>query len=188
MKQYSIGISWKRLKKIPKKTLGVWLIFGLATLFCFIQLFLPVNRTLDNLEERKINVDKIDIWDSRDSKGSRMRLDIVSGNTTYYLWFPQNYVDYAEKVETELLNGKVTSVTAIVVSDQTLHDRISNRMRVVDLRSDTSIYYDLDTEKVNFQQDYIFLWFLFIFLFLIWLFGTLLIVLIYGVLTYKKKK
>lgn len=117
-----------------------------------------------------------------------MKLEIVSENQTFYLWYPQNsYIDYKYEVETELLTGKVTSVTAKVIGTQTIRDNLLNRIRVVDLRKDTSVYYDLATEKANLRQNYNSLWILFFLIFVLWLFSTIFISIVYKIITFQKK-
>lgn len=188
MKRYSIRVVWKLRKRMPKIAVSVWLILGLLCLYFLIRLLFPTYQSLDDLQEYEIHIDDVRLWDSHDTKGRRMRLEIITGDQTFYLWYPQSdYIDYKHEVETELLAGKVTTVTAKVVRDQTIRDSLLKRKRVVDLRSDTSVYYDLTTERASLRQDYISICFLYPFLFAVWLFSTLFILLIYGVITFQRK-
>lgn len=174
---------------------GPWLFLGLISLYLLVQILLPMYHTLEDLQEYKIRFDAIRLVDSHDTKGSRMRLDMIVGDQIFYLWYPEGYVwdpesgyrRYADKLEEDLLSGKVTCVTAKVVTHRTIRDRLAKRWRVVDLRSGDSIYYELSTEKADLREDYIACCCLFPLVFGAWLLGTLLVLLAYQVVTVYKK-
>lgn len=188
MKRYSVKISWKRLKRIPKSALCPWLIFGLLSLYLLVQLILPTYRTLDDLQEYEIHIDRVFLLDSHDTKGNRMKLEIVDGDRVFYLWYPQfSYGDYRHDVETELLTGKVTSVMGKIPKAQKIRDNLFNRTRIVDLRNGDSVYYDLATEKASLRHNHNTLWIPFLLIFASWLFTTLYISLIYQIVTFQKK-
>lgn len=189
MMKYSIRVNLKRVKNIPKATVCVWMLLGLACLYCIIQLFLPTYRTLEKMKECEISIDKIHLIDSHDTKGSRMKLEIISENTTYYVWYPQSkYREFAYEIENELLSGDVTSVTAKVVSTKSIQDYLLNQIRIVDLRSNTSVYYCLNTEKDQLLKNKCSLGLVFLLLFVFWTLATLLFSLSYGVLNFQKRK
>lgn len=188
MKRYSARITFKRIKQVPKKVIVLWIILGLICLYCVIQLFFPAHRSLDDLQDCQIDIDEVYLLDSHDTKGSRMKLEIVSGDTTYYLWYPQTkYIDFASDVEHDLLTGKVTLVEAKISNTHSFRDRMLNQKRVVDLRSSSAVYYDLDTELTSLQQQYRSLWLLFLFMVLLWLSCTAYVSLGYRLLTFQKK-
>ena len=71
------------------------------------------------------NIDNINIMDSHDIKGSRMKLTIMDGDNMFFVWYPlSSYRNYARKIETELLTGETTSVTVKVASNQTIRDKL----------------------------------------------------------------
>ncbi len=188
MKNYSIRIIFKQLKHIPKKVVVFWIALGLICLYCTIQLFSPVYRMSDNLQDCEIDIDKVYLLDSHDTKGSRMKLEIFSGNTTYYLWYPQSkYIDFAYDVEHDLLTGNVTLVEAKIANTYSLHDRLLNQKRIVDLRSNSTVYYDLDIEMKSQQHQYRSVLLLCTIVFLFWISYTLCIFLVYRVVSFRKK-
>lgn len=189
MKHFTIKIIRKRLKQIPRKAFFIWIMLALIFFCCIIKLCLPVYYTLDNLQDCEINVDKVILRDSFDTKGSRKKLEIVSQNTTFYVWYPQTkYYDFAHNVENDLLTGNVTSLKVKIVKAQSIRDHLFNKKRVVDIRSNSAVYYDLSVETSKIQHQRLFLWILFIFVFIFWLFYTVIIMLIYGAITFKREK
>lgn len=188
MKCYSVRIIHKRIKQMPKITVGVWIMLAFMFLYCMTQLYLSMYHTLDNLQDCEIYIDRANLRDSHDTKGSRMKLEIVSEKTTYYVWYPQSkYIDYAHDVENDLLTGNVNSVKVKIVNPQSLRDSLFNQKRVVDIRSSSAIYYDLKTEIISMQHHHRTLGILSIFIFMFLLCYTIFISLIYRVLIFEKK-
>ena len=188
MKSFSVKIIRKRLKKISKVAFCIWITLALIFLYCIINLCFFVDYTLDDLQECEIKVDKVNLIDSHDTKGRRMKLEIVSQNTTYYVWYPQSkYGDFAQSVENDLLTGNVASIKVKIVKDQSIRDRLFNQKRVVDIRSSSTIYYDLIVEKNAIQNSRLSLWILSIFFLIVWLFYTIIISLIHGVIYFERK-
>ncbi len=188
MKHYSVRIIWKRRKRIPKVTACIWLLLGLFSLYCMILLFSSSIQSLDDLQELKIHIDSLHLFDSYDTKGSRIKLTIIDGDNLFYVWYPQSsYMNYAYKVETELLTGETTSVTAKVVRSQTIRDKLLNQRRIIDLRNGDSVYYDLDAERLSLSKNYISCWILFLFSCFFWMFSTLFIAVVYRIVIFQKK-
>ena len=189
MKCYSVMIVPKRIKQIPKIAIVLWIMFAFMFLYCITQLCLSKYQTLDDLQDCEIYIDRVNLRDSHDTKGSRMRLEIVSGKTTYYVWYPQSkYLDYAYNVEKDLLSGNVNLVKVKIANTQSIRDNLFNQKRVVDIRSGDAIYYDLDTEIIRMQHHHRNLWILFFFTFMFLLCHTIFISLIFSVITFKNKK
>lgn len=188
MKRRSVHIAWKRFKQISKLGIFMWLMLGFFSLLFLIQLFLPPYRSLDGLQEVEIHISNVSLFDSGDKRGSRMKLTIADGDDTYYLWYPQTgYKKFRHAVETELLTGKTTLVTAKIVSSPSLRDKLQNKNRMVDLRSGDSVYYDIDTEKKQLTEDYVSVWIAFPLLFFCWAISTLLIGIIYRPIVFQRK-
>lgn len=188
MKSNSLQINCNRIKQIPKGAVGFWIVLAFVVLYCTIQLCHPMYQTLDDLQNREINIDQVNLLDSHDTKGSRLKLEIVSGKTTYYVWYPQSkYIDYSHDVENDLLTRKISSVKVKIANTQSMRDSLFNQKRVVDIRSDSAVYYDLNTEMIRMQHHHRSLWILCIFTFLFLLCYTMFISFIYRVLVFKKK-
>ena len=143
-------INRKQLKKIPKKSMVIWFVIAIFFAWSTIQVFLPVYRTLEDTQTCILSVENVRLIDTHSVRGSRMRLELVSEGQTYYLWYPKShYKEYADIIEQELLSGEITSVTAMVSKNVSLRDSIFDNKRIVDLRSETSIYYDIELEKIS---------------------------------------
>jgi hypothetical protein len=160
----------------------------LIFLDCTRQIFIPKYKILEDIYDCEINIEQVSLYDSHDTKGDRMKLKIVCEETTYYVWYPQSrYLDFEPNIVNDLLSGNVTSVKAKVVKDRTIRDRLFNQKRVVDLRSNSAIYYDLETEKVELDEEYMSLWIVLILLFIILLCDTAITLLVYNVIVFDKK-
>ena len=188
MKCYSARIIQKRIKQMPKITVGIWIMFACIFLYCITQLCLSMYQTLDDLQDCEIYIDRVNLRDSHDTKGSRMKLELVSEKTTYYVWYPQSkYIDYAHEVENDLLSGNINLVKIKIANTQSIRDSLFNQKRVVDIRSGSAIYYDLNTEMISMQHHHRTLLLLSIFVFMFLLCYTIFISLIYRVLIFEKK-
>ena len=114
-----------------------------------------------------------------------MRLEIVSEDLIYYVWYPQStYLAFSQNVEQDLLSGNTSYVEVKCVSKQTLRDKLLGKRRVVDLKNSNRVYYDQEIERVNLQQQYYSILFLTIVIVLIWVAYTILISMIYGILKF----
>jgi len=180
-----IRINYRKIKKISKKAISFWIFCGFIFAYFIIQSFLPPYRMLNDLQSIEIHTEEIFIWDSHDIKGTRMKLNIISEGITYYVWYPK-YKDFKNAVENDLLSGNVRTVNALVVKNQSIRDRLLNQKQIVDLRSETNVYYDITMEKNQLKQDYIAGIFCAIFFLVIWLLVTFYILLVYGCFDFKK--
>lgn len=188
MKIYSMKFHPKRINRIPPKAIGVWVFSVCFFLYGIIHFFL-MYQTLDDLQDYKISIDRVRLLDTYDTKGRRNILEIVSGNTTYYLRYPSSkYLDFAHDVENDLLSGRVSLVTAKVANSYSLRDWLGNRKWVVDLRSGSAVYYDLNTEAISFRREHISLGIATIFAFIFLLCYTIIVLLIYNVLILNWRK
>lgn len=163
---------------------------GLFSLLFLIQLVLPPYRSLDDLQEVEIHIGNVSLFDSGDKRGSRMKLTISdsNGDGTYYLWYPQTgYKKFSHAVETELLTGKTTLVTAKIVSSPYLRDKLQSKRRMVDLRSGNSVYYDIETERRQLADNYVSAWISFTILISCWVIATLLIGIIHNPIVLRRK-
>lgn len=116
-------------------------------------LFVPTHEGYSNWDEREISIDSVRLIDTYNIKGSRMKLEIIADDQKFYLWYPQScYLKYANAVQSELLSGKITSVTAIISPNQTGWDKLFNQNRIVDLRCEKSVYYDFEAERIRLLE------------------------------------
>ncbi len=100
----------------------------------------------------------------------------------FNLWY-----DYEQHIVNDLLSENVTSVKAKVVDDRTIRDRLFDEKCIVDLRSDSAVYYDIETEKTELDEEYISLWVVFFLVFIVLLCDTAITLLVYDVVGLKKE-
>lgn len=183
MRRYVIRVKLERLFNIPLKTLVLWVGLGILALYCTSCLFASPYRKLENLHKLELHIDDAYLIDSHDTKGSRMKLVIISGEKKYYLWYPSSsYAKFASKVETDLIDGTVTSVTALVADDQSIRDTILRQNRIVDLRGETEIYYHIDTERIRLASNHTAFYGILPIVMLIWMVYTISVLVKYRVI------
>ena len=152
MKHYTISFKPKRLHRIPKKQILLMALFGIPCILLLIDLLLPVKYRLSNLENHTVHIDEIQMVDTLSRRGSRMKLVIQDDNTTYYLHYPQKTLkEVSQALDDDLFSGKISSVEA-TVAKPSLRNYLTGHRRIVDLRSDANIYYDLETERESIHQ------------------------------------
>lgn len=189
MKSYSVSFVFEKIKKIPKIHIVIWSVLFLIFISCTYQIFVPKYKILDKAYDCEINIESVSLYDSHDTKGDRMKLKIICEETTYYVWYPQSkYLDYEPYIVNDLLSGNVTSVKAKVVDDRTIRDRLFDEKCIVDLRSDSAVYYDIETEKTELDEEYISLWVVFFLVFIVLLCDTAITLLVYDVIAFKKRR
>ena len=182
-------ISVRRIKRPPLKKIFFWMMQLLVVLYCLIGICRPVYRSLDNLHEKSIIIDQIYLKDSYDTKSSRMKLEIISGGISYYVWYPQDeYRNFSYDIKNDLLSGRVSAVKVKVISKQSVRDYLLNQKRIVQIWSRSKVYYDLKTAMIALRNDRMGLWVLFIFSFLFWLCYTLFYLVVNNILIIKKQK
>ena len=178
---FSKKINCNRIRKIPKKIYVPWIVFSLLSLILIMNSFFPTYRELDNLQDVRINIEESYLSDSLSRNGRLVKLSIVSAGVTYYIWYPE-YRDYMNAVENDILTGNIKSVDAKIVKTQSFRDRLLNQRKIVDLRSDDAIYYDLDTEMNSQRLNHIASIVIAAFFLAVWMFYTLCTMLVYRVL------
>jgi hypothetical protein len=175
------------MKNIPKKALAFLLFLGVLWMCSIAQLIILSNTQLDDLQKREIKIDKACVDISLNRTGSRFKLSLISGNTTYYVWYPNSQRQkFSDVIERDLLSGKVTSVTVSISEHSTLRDRLTNRQRIVEVKNNDTVYYDLDTERIRLESDRISAWVLFLISFVAWILDTFLLLSIYRVIKTRK--
>lgn len=183
MKQTQIEIRWKRFNRIPKKNRVLFAVALILCIYSFVQICLPMYRALDQLEEREIRIDSVYLESV--PRGS-LRLWILSGEEKYYVSYPK-FRAYRELVEADLLSGQVDRVSVIVPTNQMFHDRICQRLRAAEIRQGETVYFGLEDEKSNLRGEYFGGWLLFLMALLFLLGLAAFDVLIYGLVTSRKK-
>lgn len=179
----------KKLKRVPKRLLVVWVLLLLFGIYCLTMLFVPKYQKLNNISECQITIKSIRLIDTHNSNGSRFRLYIQGNNQSYYLDYPQLYSkEYLNRVKEELLTGEIELVDAKYVDNYTIRDRILGRKRIVDLRTNNSVYYELEMEKKQLSEYKISACVLFFLVILVWIIYSLFIIGIYGLLGRTKEQ
>ncbi len=188
MKRVRIILNWRKIRRIPLRAIVLWVLFFSILVFCAARMITHSNYTHDNMESTQIEIEKVFLTNTFSTKGSRMKLTIQSGETQYYLWYPpESYLQYSDAINTYLLSGNVTHVSAIVVSDSTIWDSWTGRQRIIDLRMDNTVFYEFDTEASRLQGDYATFCVLTLLIGFFHIIYTIIVCIVYGVVNFRKK-
>lgn len=186
IKSMQVSFGKKQLKKIPRRVIFVWVILSLLLLVVLIEIFVPSYKKLEAAKEYEIVIDDLVAFEPNRPRTSALRLYITADDQLFYLYYPSlHYKEYRTQLESELLSGKVTIVKVKAVDRFTIWDMLSGRKRIVDLRSDNSVYYDLETEVTQSHRDHIGVVCAGILLLLLWLIDSVYILLVYGLIRLK---
>ena len=185
--KYKAVFKWSKLRSIPKIHMFIWIclfLFVIAFGVNSATLFTPLKR---NIEETNITISNARLYDSRDIWGSRFKLIIDSQNDSFYLWYPVDvFPRYENCLREKLLTGETTAVYAKVVSNSILWDTLSGQRKIVDLRTDSFVFYDLEDELLRMENGYnVSLWAA-VFSLILWLADTVLLLLIYRCVRFVK--
>ncbi len=181
-------INWKRLRSVPKKAIVLCALFLAVFLYSLVQLARPATYWQDNVEAVQLQTDGVRLIDTFSTKGSRMKLIIEADGQTYYLWYPANaYLQYSESVESLLLTGVETNLSAKIIDNSTLWDRLTGHHRIVDLRCGNSVFYEMETETSRATEDHNALWILFALSGLLWIAEVIYIGFAYGIIALRKR-
>ena len=184
--KYKAVFKWSRLKSIPKVHRFLCICLFLFAFVFLVNFFVPFN---ENIKETNITISSVKLYDSSDIWGSRFKLIIKSQNDTFYLWYPVDvFPKYENCLREKLLTGETTEVYAKVVSNSTLWDTISGRYKIVDLRTDSFVFYDLEDELLRMQNGYNTSLWVAIFSLVLWIVDSVLLLLIYGCVRFAKNK
>ncbi len=128
-------------------------LFWIVTILVFIAEIIPVKYRLSNLETRTVHIDRIRMVDTMSRGDYRMKLIIKDGNTTYYLHYPRKTLKkVSQALDDDLFSGKISSVE-VTVAKPSLRNYLDRDRRIVDLRSETNVYYDLEAERDRLHKD-----------------------------------
>ena len=153
MKHYTISFKPKRIRCISKKNILFMALFWIVTILVFIAEIIPVKYRLSNLETRTVHIDRIRMVDTMSRGDYRMKLIIKDGNTTYYLHYPRKTLKkVSQALDDDLFSGKISSVE-VTVAKPSLRNYLDRDRRIVDLRSETNVYYDLEAERDRLHKD-----------------------------------
>ncbi len=186
---YRIKFNPKKFKRIPKKAIISWIISLIIFAFSAINALLPANHMLKDLETIQLKIDKVILAKTYNTSGSRRQLYITSGDRKYKLSYPSfSYRQYSEALDTYLLSGSTTVVTAKVIPNSTIRDALGYRTRIVDLRTDNVVFFDIEDEIKDNQINHVavvFLAFIIGFGFIVY---TMLIAMGYGFVEFRKPR
>lgn len=165
MKKFYVYFDFRKIKNISCKKWFVLLILILSLFYLSFQIYSSSKLNLDELETKEIYIDDVVLVDTYNSKSSRMKLKITADNNNYFLWYPQrNFKEYKSLLEKDLLSLRVRKVKVITISSSSLINKIRNQIQIVDLRSENTVYYDIEIEKKRQSTDFILLIFMCLFL------------------------
>ena len=186
MEKIKVTFRLKNCKKVPVKVI---LTFLVAMLLFFVLLYELVNTpSLANISQVEILVDDVVLKKVSTRIGRTTEVRVFSGETTYYIRYPStDYLDYRSAIESELLSGNIDVVHGTILDEQKLTDRVTGKVRLVDLRSDSSVYYDISTEKFALQIEYGALAVILILYALGFFLGTFLVGINYKIIIFKKR-
>ncbi len=177
----------QKIKRIPKKAIFFAFCFLIAFAFFVANAVRPANYWLKDLQTIQLKIDNAYLMDTYDTRGSRMKLYISSGDQNYQLLYPQgSYLPYSEALDTNLLSGKTTVVTAKVIPNNIVREALGRRIEIVDLRTDDVVFFDIEDRIKSKQIDHtgiVLLSFLFGFVFIV---DTIFITTVYGVVEFGK--
>ena len=185
----SISFRKDRLKRVPPKAIIVWIIASVLFIAFLWEICLPVYRELNNQETRDISIENIALRTIRGGvRSTRItRLTITENSTRYYIDYDM-YRNYDDLVEEDLISGKVKTVTVILAGTRSLYDQLFNRYQVVEMKSDNVIYYHRDDFVKRLHNNRISAWTGFALFFLFWVVVTGYILIVYGIVEFKKAK
>ena len=185
----SINFRKNRLKRVPPKLIVLWIITSLLFIAFLWEICLPAYRKLNNTEIRDISIENIALRNNSGRVGAtrRTRLTITENSTRYYIDYDM-YRNYDDLVEEDLISGKVKTVTVILAGTRSLYDQLFNRYQVVEMKSDNVIYYHRDDFVKRLHNNRISAWTGFALFFLFWVVVTGYILIVYGIVEFKKAK
>lgn len=187
MNRFFIKFSRKRIKRIPKNALIAWVVCAVSLLALIIDVVIPY-KSIESLQCKEIPIDDIYLFNSYETKGSRIRLNIVSDGMQYFVWYPQERFDeYSNTIEQDLLSGNVVSVQVRIPEKRNFRDKLLNQYRIFDLRTDSSVYYSVDDEIDRIYCGQRWQWVICATGILFWCTGTIIMLLIYKVISFHKR-
>ncbi len=182
-------LKWKRFHAVPKKAFVPFVLLLVIFLYSWIQLAHPPLHWMDKVSDVQLQIENVRLADSFSTKGSRMKLIIEADDQVYYLWYPTNaYMQYSQSVKSLLFTGEERNVTAKIVDNTTLWDCLTGQHKIVDLRSNSAVFYEIQTEINRTVENHHALWILLALSGLLWTVDAIYICLVYGIVAFKAKK
>lgn len=116
------------------------------------------------------------------------QLIITEGDDMLYLSLSSSEYKRIEDGSNDgLLRGEVTNVYAIIAKDRSLQDALSDRYRIMGLKSNSTVYYGLDAAKESLLRTRITWWIVISLFAIVWSVWTYIIVLMYDMIVIRKK-
>lgn len=161
-----------KLKNISKKSYYGWFLLTFLTIGLLLDVFQSPERVMSHIQDEDIQIEKVLLINSQGTKGSRYKLVIHADDQVYVVHYPRSsFHDYRDKIEAELLTGSIEHVHAkILTRPMNLYELVLGHRQIVDLRSVTTVYYNIDTEYQHQRETYIYAWILFPTVLILWVF------------------
>ena len=174
----------KKLKKISKKELLIWGLLGLLSIFFVAQLFTPAYEKINHTYDCIIEIDEIDIRHSGPPFSTGHELTIVSDDVTYCVRYSsRHYGEFRQRIDKDLLLGEVALVEAKVSERYaTIWDRLQNKKSIVDLKTGSTEYYSIETEREHLRWNRIGTWVVTFLALLCWGVDSLYLAFVHGLL------
>ena len=137
----------KNIKKIPLGQILFWIFLTALLVLLFTEAFLiPKYHVLNPIYEKHLVIERIHL------DSYRKRVVLHADGEEYYMSYSSLYASESiRKIRADLENGALTlgdtATIQFISADDILFNFILQKKRIVDLRTETEIYYTLDTEK-----------------------------------------
>lgn len=182
-----ITIRWKRLKAIPRFQFFISVILFLSFIYCTVNALIPSSSWMKHTESKTIAISNVSLYDSR-NLGTRFKLTIRSQDGVFYLWYPcKIYRQHEDDIQNDLMNGSTSYVTVTYLSNSSLCDLITGHCKIVDLRSDNTVFYDLKDEISRENRAHIYYVILSVILIVVCLLNSFFVLLIYNCISFRKR-
>lgn len=186
--KYGMKIKWKRVKVIPRVYTVTLVILFLSFTYCAVNALIPSSSWMKHTESKTIAISNVSLYDSR-NLGTRFKLTIRSQDGVFYLWYPDKiYRQHEDNIQNDLINGSTSHVTVTYLSNSSLRNLITGHCKIVDLRSDNTVFYDLKDEISRENLAHIYYILLSVILLIAWLLDSFFVLLIYDGISFFRRK
>lgn len=175
---YRLYFKLKNIKKISGRELIGWSLLTLLLAVMFMEAFvIPTHRVLDHIYEKQVVIEKIEI-----NRSPWERMTLYADGQTYYMNRSDRAKPSIRQIRKDLKSGVLavgdTVTIQFISADDILFNFILQKKRIVDLRTEDTVYYDLDTEKKILTEEKVTVIVFFFLLLLVWTVYTVIFILL----------